>query len=437
MNENIARNHRNALDNIEHATITQESRQVAKALNTREDTSLTTEPTPATATDGDSAYASLARSGTSIVTETPAESTNRTQQRGRRVRGTDLLVFKKEVDKKRLEHYDNVRSAIEELLTEKIDADGRDPYCSMVTRLLVMGKSEQEAILRLVIFCEPKVKKTVLNFFESPHIIALLHPSRFNFPRLGYLVIPEAPRMRSALHDITVYCNNVSVTKHPTHCGASIMLKSGSGSNCKRDRRYATFGGMIKVIHEPGRSKLYGLTAGHLVEDLLGQEHMNELESCEHKSEPYRSCGVAGWTCEHNLVGQVVDPEKLPGVAARGVKRTHDWALIDVDEPRPNEVVGVASRHDRNHDKNKNTASDDDTLAGNDNTQQILAATHPTFQDNISDPALLLSGTHGTQRGEISCLPASIWLSHTGGFVKAYMLELEDGNGKSCIFFRT
>jgi hypothetical protein len=108
MNENIARNQINSLGDVEHATITQKSRQVAKALNTREDTSLATEPTAATATDGDSAYASLARSGTSVMTETPPESSNQTQQRERRVRGTDKLVFKEEVGKKRLEHYDNV-----------------------------------------------------------------------------------------------------------------------------------------------------------------------------------------------------------------------------------------------------------------------------------------------------------------------------------------
>lgn len=434
MNENVRTNQMDLPDDIEHAAIIQESRRIAKVLHTRQGTSLATEPTPATTTDGDSAYASVTQPGTSNMKESPAERPNITRQHGRRVRGTELLMFKKEADKERLEHYENVRSGIDALLTEEIDAAGRDPSCSMVMRLLVMGKSEQEAILRLVIFCEPKVEKTVRNFFESPYIVALLNPSRFNSPRLQHLVIPEAPRMRSALLDIDVYCNNVSVTNHTTHCGASIMVKSKSGNTCKRDRRHATFGGMIKVIHGTGKSQLYGLTAGHLVEDLLGQKNMNDLESCEQKAGPYSPCRIAGWTCEHNLVGQIVDPEKLPGIAARSVKQTHDWALFNVDKPRPNEVVGVASKHSHNHNLNDNTVSDNDTLMENEHAQQILVATRPTFQDNISDPALLLSGSHGTQRGELLSLPASIWISHSDGFVKAYMLELEDGNGKSCIF---
>ncbi|KAF2794524.1 hypothetical protein K505DRAFT_383881 [Melanomma pulvis-pyrius CBS 109.77] len=113
-------------------------------------------------------------------------------------------------------------------------------------------------------------------------------------------------------------------------------------------------------------------------------------------------------------LGQVIDPSKLPGVTARITKQSYDWVLVSVDNPRPNEVVGSVSGRDHYR------------VANNESTHKIMIASRPSFQDNISDPVLLLSGTQGTLRGELSSLPARIWVSHSEGFVSAYMLELED-----------
>jgi hypothetical protein len=58
-------------------------------------------------------------------------------------------------------------------------------------------------------------------------------------------------------------------------------------------------------------------------------------------------------------------------------------------------------------------------------------AENPYFPDEISESVQFLGATGGPKHGEISSLPARIWLAHNECFVDAYMLKLESGAGKT------
>jgi hypothetical protein len=389
-------------ETIELVTGLRQAEQIAMATNSRSG------PPPTSSTERDSAYGSIIRSSGTNATETPSGEPNQIQKSGRRVPGTDLFLFKMEGDKNTLRHCANVRSGVAALLRDAIEVAGHDPSCTG-TRLAAIGKSAEEATLRLVVFCAPELQDTILNFFKSVHVVALLNPRRLNAPKLEHLVIPEAPRIRSARFDIDVCCPNVPGDSLKTHCGAPILLRSG------QTKRQATFGGIVKVTHASGESILYGMTAGHLLEDFPVQSGP-AIEEKNAQVVDTNLRDIDNWICKEHIVGQVIDPSEHPGIAAGSTKQTHDWALIDTNVPRPNEVANAMFNQPD---------------VSNETAHQILVATRPSFQDQISDPVLLLSGTHGTLRGELSSLSASIWVRQGDGFVDAYMLELADGAGKT------
>lgn len=339
-------------------------------------------------------------------------------QGGKSIEGTDLFVFKKTVDKEALRRYKNVRFAIEDFIREEILATQHDRSCNMAIALRVIGTTEQEAILHLVIFCAPEVESRIRNLMTTPVITALLNHSRPNVPALPYIIVPHPPRTTSAYLDIDVCCNNTFAKEGRTFCGAPILLRTNVNGTYKIKRRQATFGGLINVSYAGGVTKTYGMTAGHFLKDLQLSRMSDTASSSKDLSEESSPYGIDGWICEHNIVGQILDPGRLRGVSAGNATPSHDWALFDVKAPLPNLVVP------------KSTEGTEDNQ-GCGALRPILQADRPKFKDDLSDPVLLLSGSHGAQRGELSNLPARIWIAQSRTFVDAYTLELEEGNGKN------
>ncbi|KAF2259286.1 hypothetical protein CC78DRAFT_586118 [Lojkania enalia] len=139
---------------------------------------------------------------------------------------------------------------------------------------------------------------------------------------------------------------------------------------------------------------MYGFTAGHVIKQM-----QKRTESSGSPSATKLLLSVApdieGFICEDNILGSILDPELLPGVAAGNTAPSHDWVLFSLELPRPNQVPKIHS------------------------TEQ--------FTDGVSNSVLLLGGTHGIRRGELSDSMARVLIRQGEGFVDAYMLELEEG----------
>lgn len=355
----------------------------------------------------DSAYVSLTRSTGMSLPNTPLDVPNSPSRKyPRKIPGTtDMWQFFHSIDEDTKEHYRRNRAGIEGLLMEEVLALGLEPEAVM-TRLLVVGKSEETARQRLVIICDPEAESAIRTLLTCDHMTPYLRPRNQSISRLEPYFIPVKPRMRSSCSDVDVCCDNTFVSKQGTYCGAPITLMSGQQKLGQKRTWKATSGGVIRVDRGNGEPELYGMTAGHSVEGLLQQGERQESN--------------AQVACEHDILGSVLDPRKLPGVAAGQALPSHDWALFEIKIKMPNTAVPIVNECPG--------------VPENDAVHHILAAKRPRFEDGVSDPVLLLSGTHGTQRGELSSNSARIWIGHSRTFVDAYILELEEGYSTSVPF---
>jgi hypothetical protein len=82
----------------------------------------------------------------------------------------------------------------------------------MIIRPGLIGETEEDAALHLVVICEPELETSVRSFFTQPHIADGILRSP-NGEKLGSFIISATPRMRSEDLDISVHCHS-SVGAH-------------------------------------------------------------------------------------------------------------------------------------------------------------------------------------------------------------------------------
>jgi hypothetical protein len=283
----------------------------------------------------------------------------------------------------------------------------------------IIGRTEEEATFRLVVVCHPDLKDAVDDFFGQPLIAALLSPLSSTGTPLDFYILAEAPKLRSAREEIAVHCRSDLAGIRDTYCGAPIVLQSKAAPGGCRITRQATFGGIIKVNYGHNDFQFYGITGGHAVEGLT-DFGMPCSEARQASMDDLPLHGKHDWICQHNVLGELLDSENLPGVTAGRAKQSNDWALFSIKARRPNEARRVQQKAD--------------LLPTDDNSHPILKATHPCFNDGASDPVIVLGSTPEDRRGELSALQAQIWVAQSGGFVDAYLLELETGESKKTAF---
>lgn len=366
----------------------------------------------------DSAYVSSpptigsGTSGTTIQGISADEPTN-TLQEGCRLRGTDWYWFNIPVNKTAREHYGHVVSKINTFLTKTIRNTSRERSRQLAVKVRVIGKTKQDARVRLVVLCKPEVEDSVQKAMNGNYVADILSYNRSNIPQLDFLVIADAPNLVSKHLDVDVYCNNSFALNCDTFCGAPILLQHPGKDSNYESRRLGTFGGMIEVTYAEN-TQLLGMTAGHAAELLQRNQLVEYSETEDECTGAFKLGGLGSWICEHNVLGTVLDTSSMPAVSDGKVVKSHDWALFEVKEPRPNLAVHTSSHQ-------AGVASEDVT------THDILQAELPQFNDDLSDPVLLLGGTKGTRRGELSSLPASICIGDTP--VDAYTMEIHEGEG--------
>jgi hypothetical protein len=213
-----------------------------------------------------------------------------------------------------------------------------------------------------------------------------------------------------------------------------LLADKTQGASCVRKRK-ATFGGVIEATFEDGRSIQYGMTAGHAVEDFLST---NSAESSEVDSEDdsdseedvqaqnhlpaqqspslkladdwLQDSSLDSWdSLAYTPLSSVLNNNKLPGVLARRALPSLDWALFEIDSPKPNVLCTL----EYSEQPEKGT---------------LRIASRPGFGDNLCDPVIMM-GSSGLKRGRLSSLPGAILRGNSKAFVQTYMLELDEGHG--------
>ncbi|KAF2679287.1 hypothetical protein K458DRAFT_393978 [Lentithecium fluviatile CBS 122367] len=357
----------------------------------------------------DSAYVSMNEFGRSTSTVNIAQNIAKSDA-GCQIPGTDLRKFKTGGSQESFRHYKCIKATIEDLLARKVTESGHEPGSSMVMRLGIIGRSQEDACFWVVVLGKPELEELVGAFFASNLITTLLDPE--DAPRLPFLFMPKCPKLASAELDVAVYHQDASLLSS-THCGALISMEL-QGLLEKR-KEQSTFGGVIRVNYADGRSDLLGFTAGHALRRLqqgIGSAASAILGSTVKKWDLFE------WnTPEYpkNVFGRILDVNALPGVSAGRIRPANDWSLFTVREPRMNRATGPPS------DTGLEKSDESNTL------HNIQVAEQPTFHDGESDPVLMLGGAGGPRRGTLSGLPTGIWIDKSNGFVNAYPLELADG----------
>jgi hypothetical protein len=381
----------------------------------------------------DSGYASGARS---IETNSSKMEQKYSSVVGGKIPGhKDLFFFKKEADKPTKKHFEEVRLEMERLLLEHIRKNRSKNSIPepVAIRLMIIGKTEAETAPYIVAICSPNLRRKAERFFKKILAKELCELPGQSIPPLKTLVIGSAPQLKVAECGIDVCYDGAEATDQTTYCGMPILLTNMSPGPYHGEERKATFGGLIKITTKGGNSKLYGMTAGHVLKDwrdrsadsdeighVDSSDNLEELSakdlvefedslSNQSDSEPQGSAVSEAWNFwEPKSFGDILNNSQLPQVAAGSKQPSHDWALFRVDSYKPNEL---GTLEDERH--------------------QLLVVSRPMFHDGLSDPVIMIGGSHGPKNGELSSLPARILIGCSETFVDAYMLELNNGNGET------
>lgn len=323
--------------------------------------------------------------------------------------GLNLLHFDLDPRADELDHYNDIRPRIRARVA-KIAKERHAKSCGI--QAMVFGEVEAEAKLHVVVFCAPLMERAFNEMFASSPVQELLelpYPGR----SLGFLVIPESPSPVAAYVDIDVCCQAGYASEHRTHCGAPAIFRARHNINGYCDTfRQGTIGGIVQVSYSDGKTQLYGMTAGHVPSNLQGEVRLRSAAQ-DDAMKPDPTFNVLEWISDDNVLGSLIETRELPEIIAGHAEVTHDWALIDVTNPRPNRAIPTT------------IAKGIETVRGH----SILIAATPNAHALIPDTVVLLGGTAGSRHGEFSKLPAEIWSEDGGCFIDVYILKLVAGTG--------
>ncbi|KAI4665566.1 uncharacterized protein J4E78_003028 [Alternaria triticimaculans] len=352
-------------------------------------------------------------------TLTPEQAPAQTQSEAYEIPGTDLYIYKKAYNKDALRHGRGVRHAIEGKIQEDVFAKDPSRPRDVSIELRMVGKTFDAAKLHVLIFCAADLAESLEAIIKLPVVFELRRSSRETVPQLDITVVPRPIRLASDDFTIDACGQRAFFARHRTYCGSPVILRTNLKQPSQTLARKATFGGVLKVTYGSGETGFHGMTAGHAVKELL-QECTAVLPGMRTEPSTKRNgFDPLEWIADDDVLGRVLLPPVFPGVAAGRSTLTHDWALFDVATLLPNMVTRI--QHAPAHES--------EGLQD----RPILIAEKPHFPDDISAAVQLLGATEGPRDGELSSLPARLWLSHNECFVDAYMLNLAQGDGQNSL----
>ncbi|KAL7783945.1 hypothetical protein V8C43DRAFT_325688 [Trichoderma afarasin] len=325
--------------------------------------------------------------------------------------------FHKSVDNATISRFRHVHSLLEKPLLEYIRSTIRKKQCPISIRLMVLGRSEDDAKPCIVVLCPEQQSKKVRKFFDRKSVRAL------RFPKDGQ------PSFK-------------------------IFVSSAGFLVEKR----CTFGGVIKASWSNGEIKLYGLTVGHILLDDLEDDMTASTESdqsrCsddwvfelsdsdsedksfdsseeEQNDEAEPLCRMeelqltlpdasSSWTADElGKIGSISKDSPRYQSAATDTNYHepefyYDWALIDMISYKPNLIRPRRMSHD--------DAQEDRVFNFPDH--ELVMPVLPSSGYGKRQPVILVSGSEGLKWGSLSALPSRLLLGPGRGFVDSLILNL-------------
>ncbi|KAM6485840.1 hypothetical protein HDV62DRAFT_261237 [Trichoderma sp. SZMC 28011] len=366
--------------------------------------------------------------------------------------------FDKSVDNATISRFRHVHSLLEKPLLEYLRSTIRKKQCPISIRLMVLGRSEDDAKPCIVVLCPEQQSKKVRKFFDKKSVRALRLPEDGQ-PSFEVFVVGREPETKQAEGDIDVLIPIVDESEgytSETYCGAPIVIRQASGV----DKR-CTFGGVIKASWSNGEIKLYGLTVGHILLDDLEDDLTagtesdqsrcsddwifelsdsdSEDESCDsadeeqdHEAEPLCTMdelplappdASSSWAADElSKIGSISKDSPRYRSAATDTKYDepeayYDWALIDMISYKPNLIRPRKMSHDETHEGGIFNFRD----------HELMMPVLPSNGFGKRQPVVLISGSEGLKWGSLSALPSRLLLGPGRGFVDTLILNL-DGN---------
>ncbi|KJZ68445.1 hypothetical protein HIM_12170 [Hirsutella minnesotensis 3608] len=363
-----------------------------------------------------------------------------------------LAQFDKTVDDATLSRFEDIHRQIENPLLEYIleyirRKRSREKYRPIAVRLMVLGHSESAAKPCIVVLCPDPQAKLVRKFFDKESIRTLCRPPDNEFPLFEVHVIGRPLEMKWAGDDIDVFIPLVQESQghaNGTYCGAPLTACLPSGA-----RKRCTFGGILTTVSASGDTKLFGLTASHVLldddsDDWRSDGSATEIDASSDTVESQISCNILPYTLGEDYTGlsQVAEmpqlnttnddgpwpsfglskigsitQDTLPlgrSTAGNGEsKGYYDWALIDMLSYRPNRI--------QPRQPSSSPAWDDGSLYPRDLVMGVLSSsTHQRHSVH------LLTASEGPKRGFLSTLPSKVLLAPGRAFVNTFVVTLED-----------
>ncbi|KAK4070723.1 hypothetical protein Trihar35433_5190 [Trichoderma harzianum] len=294
--------------------------------------------------------------------------------------------FGKSVDNTTISRFRHVLSLLEKPLLEYLRSTIRKKQCPISIRLVVLGRSEDDAKPCIVVLCPEQQSKKVRKFFDKKSIRAL------RFPEDGQ------PSFK-----------------------LTVFGRAQSSDGFLVEKR-CTFGGVIKASWSNGEIKLYGLTVGHILLDDLEDDMTASTESDQSRcsddwvfelsdsdsedksfdSSEEKQNDEAEPLCRMEEL-QLTLPDATTDTNYHEPEVYYDWALIDMISYKPNLIRPRRMSHD--------DAQEDRVFNSRDHEL----------------PVVLVSGSEGLKGGSLSALPSRLLLGPGREFVDALILNL-DGN---------
>lgn len=337
-------------------------------------------------------------------------------------------LFNVNVDEATEERFKIVQAHFEKLLLEYVREHQTvgAKYKPMSTRLIMIGTSSSDAVPHLVVFCQPKQKRLVEQFATSHIIKDICQPQDPGVPSFKIKVIGKGPKLRlkSSQVEVTVD-NDIPIWHRDTLCGTPIQFMR----LC--DKRNATFGGIIKVVTEKGDVKLYGITAGHAVEEWDNNEFESSLEATDDHGDDTEQQTPEDSDMDMDLFMIDIPPEVGSGDGKESWHFAEPLVLGSVITHASAATTDAIHHNDQCYD----WALFETSVYKSNHLPYYLVPEIPEVVLSQREPGTtgdrsiyMISGS-GFKRGQLTSTPGRILLGSGEEFVTTYMLTIHDERG--------
>lgn len=331
-----------------------------------------------------------------------------------------------------LQRYREVVSRIGNLLIEHLRRthdEGLRKF-PLAVRLAMLGKSETDARLWMVICCRERLKTE--RFFSQRQTRELCEPQER--PDLAIKVYISTPAVLLARVAAQLPVSAIRGFAHNNElCGAPLWIFNPETSAT----RQVTLGGVLHVTSE-GEQQYFGLTVGHAAEELTRTGVDPELDTrSQTESDPSSTEG--GGSEPRSRFGEEdfrIDSQNAPPQIrerddpwdANSMMLTIDQAIADPEAGTYLDWALVDLGHMPNHMEVYNEG------ARRVDGQRLLPVV-PSSQDieNAHGSAVVVLSPGGPKAGTISFLPSKLLLHPGQASADTYLVHLDDPYGKGVL----